>query len=101
MKLDPCDEGFQRELYERSVRDNLTGLYNRAYFLSQIGPLADLNAMRELGLAMILIDIDHFKQINDTHGHDVGDQCCATWPRCSANRPAPRTWWPAMAAKNS
>src|SRR5208337_5058241 len=32
LKLDPCEEGFQRELYERSVRDNLTGLYNRGYF---------------------------------------------------------------------
>ena len=73
LKLDPCEEGFQRELYERSVRDNLTGLFNRGYFLSQIGPLAELNSMRELGLAMILVDIDHFKRINDTHGHTVGD----------------------------
>jgi len=73
LKLDPCDEGFQRELYERSVRDNLTGLYNRGYFLSQIGPLAELNSMCELGLALILVDIDHFKRVNDTHGHTVGD----------------------------
>ncbi len=73
LKLDPCEEGFQRELYERSVRDNLTGLYNRGYFLSQIGPLAELNTMCELGLALILVDIDHFKQVNDTHGHHVGD----------------------------
>ncbi|MGO8900039.1 MAG: diguanylate cyclase [Isosphaeraceae bacterium] len=73
LKLDPCDEGFQRDLYERSVRDNLTGLYNRGYFLSQIGPLAELNSLCELGLALILVDLDHFKRINDTHGHDVGD----------------------------
>ena len=73
LKLDPCEEGFQRDLYERSVRDNLTGLYNRGYFLSQIGPLAELNSMCELGLALILVDIDHFKRINDIHGHDVGD----------------------------
>ena len=73
LKLDACEAGFQREMYERAVRDNLTGLYNRGYFLNQIGPLRDLSAMRELGLAVILIDIDHFKQINDTHGHDAGD----------------------------
>ena len=74
LKLDPCEEGFQRELYERSVRDNLTGLYNRGYFLGQIGPLAEINSMYELGLAIILVDIDHFKRINDNFGHDVGDQ---------------------------
>jgi two-component system cell cycle response regulator len=73
LKLDPCDEGFQREMFERTVRDNLTGLYNRGYFLNQIGPIAELNAMRELGLAIILVDLDHFKRINDTHGHNVGD----------------------------
>jgi diguanylate cyclase (GGDEF)-like protein len=74
LKLDPCEEGFQREMFERSVRDNLTGLYNRGYFLGQIGPLAEINAMCELGLAVILVDIDHFKRINDNFGHDVGDQ---------------------------
>jgi diguanylate cyclase (GGDEF)-like protein len=73
LKLDPCDEGFQREMYERSVRDNLTGLFNRSYFLNQIGPLAELNAMCEMGLAVILVDLDHFKRINDTHGHPAGD----------------------------
>ena len=73
LKLDPCEEGFQRELYERSVRDNLTGLYNRGYFLNQIGPLAELNSLCELGLALILVDIDHFKLVNDNHGHHVGD----------------------------
>jgi diguanylate cyclase (GGDEF)-like protein len=73
LKLDPCDEGFQREMYERSVRDTLTGLFNRSYFLNQIGPLAELNAMCEMGLAVILVDIDHFKRINDSHGHHAGD----------------------------
>ncbi len=74
LKLDPCEEGFQREMFERSVRDNLTGLFNRAYFLSQIGPLSELIAGRSLGLAIILVDLDHFKRINDTYGHDVGDK---------------------------
>ena len=41
VKLDPYDAGFHRELFERSVRDSLTGLYNRSYFLDQVGPLAD------------------------------------------------------------
>jgi diguanylate cyclase (GGDEF)-like protein len=74
VKLDSCDEGFQREMYERTVRDELTGLYNRSYFLGRVGQLASLGSNRETGLAMILIDIDHFKRINDGYGHAVGDQ---------------------------
>jgi diguanylate cyclase (GGDEF)-like protein len=73
VRLDPCDEQFQREMFERTVRDTLTGLYNRSYLLNQIGPLAEYGAMRGLGLAVILLDIDHFKRINDTYGHDAGD----------------------------
>ena len=41
VRLDPHDERFQRDLFERSVRDTLTGLFNRAYFLGQIGVLAE------------------------------------------------------------
>ncbi|MFO0908712.1 MAG: GGDEF domain-containing protein [Isosphaeraceae bacterium] len=71
--LDPCDEQFQRELFERTVRDGLTGLFNRVYFLDQIGPTAQAGAARGLGLAILMLDVDHFKRINDTYGHDAGD----------------------------
>lgn len=74
VRLDPTDEQFQRELFERTVRDPLTGLYNRAFFLDQIGPLAERGAARGLGLAALMLDVDHFKKINDSYGHDVGDQ---------------------------
>ena len=73
VRLDECDERFQREMYERTVRDPLTQLYNRAYFLDQVGPLIERSAERGLGLAMLMLDIDHFKRINDTLGHDAGD----------------------------
>jgi diguanylate cyclase (GGDEF)-like protein len=73
VRLDPCDEQFQRELFERSVRDPLTGLYNRSFFLDQLAPLSEIAASRGLGLAVLMLDIDHFKQINDGLGHDAGD----------------------------
>jgi two-component system cell cycle response regulator len=74
VRLDPSDEIFQREMYERTVRDALTGLYNRAYLLHEIGVLAERSAIRGIGLAVLMLDIDHFKQINDVHGHVAGDQ---------------------------
>jgi diguanylate cyclase (GGDEF)-like protein len=73
VRLDPYDEQFQRQMFERTVRDSLTGLFNRAYFLEQVGLLAEQNALRGLGLAILMLDIDHFKRINDSFGHDAGD----------------------------
>jgi diguanylate cyclase (GGDEF)-like protein len=74
VRLDPCEEEFQRQMFERTVRDELTGLFNRAYFLNQVAPLAEQSALRGLGLAILMLDIDHFKQVNDTFGHDAGDR---------------------------
>jgi two-component system cell cycle response regulator len=74
VRPDPSEERFQREMFERTVRDSLTGLYNRGYFLGEVGPLGDRGALRGLGLAVFMIDVDHFKRINDAHGHPTGDQ---------------------------
>jgi diguanylate cyclase (GGDEF)-like protein len=74
VRLDPCEEQFQRQMFERTVRDDLTGLFNRAYFLNQVGPLAEQSALRGLGVAILMLDVDHFKQVNDRFGHDAGDQ---------------------------
>ncbi len=73
VRLDPTDEQFQREMFERTVRDTLTGLYNRAYLLNQIGVLAERSAAQGIGLAVLMLDIDHFKAINDRYGHLAGD----------------------------
>lgn len=71
--LDPCEERFQRELFDRAVRDDLTGLYNRAYFLEQIEARCDQAIPQGMSMALLMVDIDHFKRINDDHGHDAGD----------------------------
>jgi diguanylate cyclase (GGDEF)-like protein len=71
--LDPSDERFQYEMFERTVRDGMTGLYNRVYFLNQISGLAARQAAQGIGLAILMLDLDHFKQINDRYGHLAGD----------------------------
>jgi diguanylate cyclase (GGDEF)-like protein len=73
VRLDPNDEQFQREMFERTVRDGLTGLYNRAYLLNQIGVLAERSTIKGIGMAVLMLDIDHFKQVNDRFGHVAGD----------------------------
>lgn len=73
VRLDSSDEHFQREMFERTVRDGLTGAYNRAYFLGQVGRLAASASAQGLGLVVMMADVDHFKRINDRHGHLVGD----------------------------
>ena len=55
------------------VTDELTGLYNRRYLLSSLDELIDRVGRDETSAAVLLFDIDHFKLINDTHGHVVGD----------------------------
>ena len=67
-------EALQEQLLERAVRDPLTGLYNRR-FLDETSR-ARIELARRLGtsIAIVLIDIDHFKWINDLHGHGRGDE---------------------------
>jgi len=62
------------ELKRRSLFDSLTGLYNRWYLLRRMEDLV-LEAKREdTNVSIIYIDVDNFKQVNDTYGHDVGDR---------------------------
>jgi diguanylate cyclase (GGDEF)-like protein len=73
VRLDSSDEHFQQEMFERTVRDGLTGVYNRSYFLNQVAGLATRSAAQGIGLAIMMVDADHFKRINDRYGHLVGD----------------------------
>jgi two-component system cell cycle response regulator len=80
---------YQEQLradYERSMSlaltDTLTGLYNRRYASSHLATELEQAVRSGKALGLLLIDIDHFKSINDTHGHSVGDEVL----RAVANR---------------
>lgn len=53
--------------------DSLTGLYNRAHFYGRLKSTVERSRKGGRVIAIILYDIDHFKRVNDTYGHDVGD----------------------------
>jgi two-component system cell cycle response regulator len=67
------EERALKQLYESSVRDPLTGAFNRHYFSSQLMSELAYAARHETPLSVVLLDIDFFKKVNDTHGHLGGD----------------------------
>ncbi|WP_075217444.1 PleD family two-component system response regulator [Mongoliimonas terrestris] len=58
---------------EMALVDSLTGLHNRRYLESHLSALVEQSLARARELAVLVVDIDHFKAVNDTHGHDAGD----------------------------
>jgi diguanylate cyclase (GGDEF)-like protein len=70
-----------RELEERSQRDALTGAHNRAYVDDALEKEFQLSVRHGWPLSVAMIDIDHFKQVNDTYGHAVGDAALQTVTR--------------------
>ena len=67
------DEKLLELLFERASRDGMTGLYNRAYYLDQVRYQMVQGLSQGCGLGIVLMDIDHFKKVNDSHGHGAGD----------------------------
>lgn len=59
---------------EMAVTDALTGLHNRRYLESHLSSLVEQSVARRKALSLVIVDIDFFKKINDTYGHDVGDE---------------------------
>lgn len=75
---DDLEEAFQRRMYEAAVRDPLTGIYNKRYFLDRLRGEYAYSVRHTVPLSLLLFDIDHFKQINDTYGHPAGDTVLKT-----------------------
>lgn len=65
---------LEQEMRSLATHDPLTGLYNRRAFLLGLDHLSKLARRGRHPIALVFIDIDHFKSINDRYGHAVGDQ---------------------------
>src|SRR5450755_2583407 len=70
---DRLDEMFQRQMSESALRDGLTRAFNKRYFSERIDSEFQYANRHRTPLSLIFIDIDHFKRINDAHGHQAGD----------------------------
>ncbi|OED48777.1 sensor domain-containing diguanylate cyclase [Leisingera sp. S232] len=61
------------QLHDQSVRDPLTGLFNRRHMTESLRKFINASQDKGCKLSLISIDVDHFKKFNDNHGHDAGD----------------------------
>jgi two-component system cell cycle response regulator len=76
LRFDLHDATEQRilvELYEASIRDALTGAYTRRYLRERLHAELSYAARHRTAVAMLMLDLDHFKTVNDQHGHEAGD----------------------------
>ncbi|GAA0775625.1 diguanylate cyclase [Roseibium denhamense] len=65
---------FLKEMYRAAVYDSLTDTYNRRHFQNVLENCYDHRFKKKSRLALLIVDIDHFKRLNDTFGHQIGDR---------------------------
>tara|TARA_R110002072_G_scaffold13418_12_gene56311 strand:+ start:78699 stop:79613 length:915 start_codon:yes stop_codon:yes gene_type:complete len=70
---DADDTEYHQLLRNMAVKDGLTRIYNKRYFMESLAKEYEYNRRNQTGLSIVMFDIDHFKQVNDTYGHPAGD----------------------------
>jgi diguanylate cyclase (GGDEF)-like protein len=70
---DKLDEAFQRRMAESALRDGLTKAFNKRYFTERLESEYLYAVRHGTPLTLLFLDIDHFKKVNDVHGHQAGD----------------------------
>ena len=70
---DDLDESFHENMMSSALRDGLTKLFNKRYLMDRLDSELKFAQRHETSLSLLMFDIDHFKTINDTHGHLAGD----------------------------
>ncbi|HVZ88701.1 MAG TPA: GGDEF domain-containing protein [Polyangia bacterium] len=78
---DQVDERYQKRLFESALRDGLTATFNRRYFVDRLNAEMRFAFRHDKSLALLFVDIDHFKKVNDTYGHPGGDYVLAAVAR--------------------
>ncbi len=71
---DTIDSRYQNQIYESAVRDPLTGAFNRKHFDEHVSSELSFARRHKMPLTLLIMDLDHFKNINDLYGHQMGDQ---------------------------
>jgi diguanylate cyclase (GGDEF)-like protein len=74
MSLALANMGLREKLRNQALRDPLTGLYNRRYMEDCLQRFVRLAERENREISLVMVDLDHFKQLNDNHGHAFGDQ---------------------------
>jgi len=74
---DQLDEQYQRSIYESATRDGLTRIFNKKYLLDSLKKEFAYCLRHRIPLSLAMFDVDHFKRINDTYGHQAGDYVLA------------------------
>lgn len=70
---DKVDEEFQHAMYQSVTRDGLTGIFNKKYLVDALNKEFAYCVRHNVPLALMMMDVDHFKKVNDTYGHPAGD----------------------------
>ena len=70
-----------KELHTLSITDGLTGVYNRRHFFETAEHMIELSKREEKAVSLLMLDIDHFKALNDTYGHQAGDTVLVDLPK--------------------
>lgn len=71
--FDELDERYQARMYESALRDPLTRAFNRKYLEERLDAEFAYALRHDVPLTLLILDVDHFKQVNDAHGHLTGD----------------------------
>jgi two-component system cell cycle response regulator len=71
---DELDQTFQQQMYDMAVRDVLTGINNRKAFLELLRAEVAWATRHKLPLSVLMVDVDHFRKVNDAHGYMAGDR---------------------------